>query len=70
MTTEDRIPRELRERMNSVAASIELDDLQRVILYRGVNLALDYLAEETMSLATAMKNAKPRLLDGPQTVRR
>jgi len=67
MTTEDRVPRELRERMAPIAAS--LSDYDRVIFYRGVNLTLEYLAGELGSLMTAMKNAKPRLTDGMRTVR-
>ncbi len=68
MTTEDRVPRELRERMNG--ASIDLDDFQRVIFYRGVILTLEYFAGELGRLQAAMNNAKPRLTESPQTVRR
>lgn len=68
MTTEDRIPRELRERMAPIAAS--LSDDKRVIFYQGIILAMEYFAGELGSLMTALDNAKPHLTEMPRTVRR
>lgn len=67
MNIEDRVPRELRERMAPIAA--KLSDEKRVIFYQGVILTMEYFAGELGSLLTAMNNAKPRLTDGPRTVR-
>ena len=68
MTTEDRIPRELRERMELIASSYGVEE--RIIFNRGVILAIDYCGKELRSLTAALSNAKPRLTETPQTVRR
>ena len=68
MTTEDRIPRELRERMD--ALTVGYNDHERLKFNRGVIVTLEYFVEELGRLMTSMNNAKPNLLDGPQTVRR
>jgi len=68
MTTEDRIPRELRERMAPMTTAYNAHE--RIIFNRGVIVAMEYFAGELGRLMTAMNNAKPNLLDGPQTVRR
>jgi hypothetical protein len=47
----------------------KLSDEKRVIFYQGVILTMEYFAGELGSLLTAMNNAKPRLTDGPRTVR-
>ena len=68
MTTEDRIPRELRERMD--ALTVGYNDHERIIFNQGVIVTIEYFAGELGRLMTSMNNAKPNLLDGPQTVRR
>ena len=68
MTTEDRIPRELRERMSLAVSACNAHE--RIMFNRGVILTLEYFVEELGRLTTSLKNAKPNLLDGPQTVRK
>ena len=68
MTMEDRIPQELRERMNLAVSTCNAHE--RIMFNRGVILTMEYFSEELGRLLTAMNNAKPNLLDGPQTVRR
>jgi len=68
MTTEDRVPRELRERMTTM--TIAYSDRERIAFYRGVILTMEYFAGELQTLMTATNNAKPRLTEMPQTVRR
>lgn len=68
MTIEDRIPKELRERMAPIVAACNVHE--RVMFNRGVIVTLEYFAEELGRLLTSMNNAKPGLLDGPTTVRR
>ena len=68
MTTEDRIPQELRERMASMTSGYTAQE--RIIFNQGVIVTIEYFAGELGRLMTSMNNAKPNLLDGPQTVRR
>ena len=68
MTTEDRIPQELRERMAPMTSGYTAQE--RIIFNQGVIVAMGYFAEELARLLTALNNAKPNLLDGPTTVRR
>lgn len=68
MTTEDRVPRELRERMDAEARG--MTDHERVIFYSGIALTLQYVRSELHDLATALTNSKPRLIERPPTVRR
>ena len=43
---------------------------ERIAFNRGVIVTMEYFAGELGRLMTSMNNAKPNLLDGPQTVRR
>ena len=67
MTTEDRIPQELRERMSLAVSACNAHE--RIMFNRGVILTLEYFVEELGRLATSLKNAKPRLTETPRTVR-
>ena len=67
MTTEDRVPQELRERMGLAVSACNAHE--RIMFNRGVILALEYFAGELGRLMTAMNNAKPRLTETPRTVR-
>lgn len=67
MTTEDRVPRELRERMAPVTTAYNAHE--RIVFNRGVIVAMEYFAGELGRLMTAMNNAKPRLTETPRTVR-
>ena len=68
MTMEDRIPQELRERMNLAVSACNAHE--RIMFNRGVILTMEFFSEELGRLMTSLNNAKPNLLDGPTTVRR
>ena len=68
MTMEDRIPQELRERMDALTGGLNAHE--RIAFNHGVIVTMEYFAGELGRLMTSMNNAKPNLLDGPQTVRR
>lgn len=66
----DVIPAELARKTEDVIRDNKMDQLERVALRIGIRLTLKYVSDELEALKTALMNARPPLLDIPQTVRR